>query len=151
MASRSAARSTEAPANKGSGSGPEQIPRKEREIGGPLSKPPHEIRKPVFAEGDVDPQTVTVANELPLQVGANSIQHLKFELILRDVALGGEANRRGNHAGVVRANPMIDAAGQKRLHQLDVVSIHIRFGRKGNFRRLLIGSLAQADAASVGQ
>src|SRR5215212_7142104 len=63
----------------------------EGDVGGPLSKPAHQIRVPLSSEGYVDAHAITFADEFFLQVAAHAIQHLKLELIAADVVLARES------------------------------------------------------------
>src|SRR5262249_18726619 len=126
----------------------EEVADEEHQIGRTLGQPAHEVRKPIAPVGDVDAHAVALADQLVLQVSANAVEHLKFKLILGQVAFRGKADGGGDHARVVRGDPVINPARQQELHQADVVSIHIRLAGKGNFGRFLIGTFAQADAAA---
>ncbi len=68
-----------------------------------------------------------------MQVGAHSVQHLKFEIVLGYLLRRCVANGRRDHPRVVRGDAVIEATGQQELHQPDEIGIHIGFLRKGNF------------------
>ena len=128
-----------------------EVAEEEGHIGGAFGQAAHEVGEPVVAEGDVDAHAVAVADELALQIGAHAIEHLKFEVVLGDLFGGGEANGGTDHARVVRGNGVIEAAGQEQLHQADVVGVNVGLFGIGNFSGFLIGALAQANAATVGE
>jgi len=86
-----------------------------------------------------------------LQIAANAIQHLEFKPVARNVLACGESLRLANDVFIVRGQPMIDAALQQDLHQLDIISVDFRLFLEGNFGRFLVGTLAQPNADAVGQ
>src|ERR1700682_4642480 len=130
---------------------PEKISNEEAEIGRPLCQAPHEVGKPIPAEGNVNSQSVAIMDKLALQISADAVEHLKFEVVFGNAELSGAANRSRDHARIVRGETVIETARQKYPHQFYVVAIHISFSWKGDLGRLLVRALAEADAAAIGQ
>src|SRR5260370_7439290 len=62
--------------------GTEEIADEEAEVGGAFGEAAHEVGEPVLAVRDVDADAIAVLDEPALQIGAHSIQHLKFEIVL---------------------------------------------------------------------
>ena len=85
-----------------------------------------------------------------MQVGANAVQHLELEAVALDILLADEIERGANHGWVVRCDAMINPARQQDSHELHVVGVHVGFLGERDFRRLLISSLAKAQAATDG-
>src|SRR5258705_11902565 len=56
----------------------------EAEVGRTFAQPPHEVGEPFASEGDVQPYSISVGDKCPLQVTADSIQHLELEAVLAD-------------------------------------------------------------------
>jgi len=48
------------------------------------------VRKPILPKRNVNTDTISLAGEPALQVGANAVEHLEFELVLQYVILGGK-------------------------------------------------------------
>src|SRR5882762_3811033 len=104
---------------------PHQIPGKKEQVGGAFSQPPHEVREPVLSKRNVNAHAVAFAHQAALQVRANSVEHLEFELILGNAALGGEPDGRIDHGRVVRGHGVVNTTRQQQAHQLDVVRVYI--------------------------
>src|SRR3979490_347161 len=80
------------------GLGAQDVAQKEDKVGGTLGQTAHEIGKPVAPIGDVNTDPIPIFDELPLQVRAHSVKHLKLEIILGDLLRGCEANRLRDHS-----------------------------------------------------
>src|SRR4029077_2472142 len=99
----------------------EEISQHEAEVGRALGKTAHEVGEPVVAIRNVNAQPVAILHKLALQVGAHAIKHLKLEIILGDLLGGRPANGFRNHVRIVRGYPVVEAAGQKNLHESKVI------------------------------
>ncbi len=66
--------------------------------------------KPILPKGNVNTHPKSALHQPPLQIGANSIQHLKLEIIFRDSLLRRPANRLADHLRIMRRDPVINAA-----------------------------------------
>ena len=65
--------------------------------------------------------------------------------------LGSECLHRVNHGFIVCRQCIVDRALQQQVAEPHKVCVHVRLARKGNFGRLLVGSLAKPDPDAVGQ
>src|SRR5256885_15020619 len=81
---------------------PEEVSNEEAHIRGSLGKPPHEIRKPVVAIGDINADAVTVPHQPLLQIDSHAVQHLKLEVVFRDFIFRRTPDCRSNHARIMR-------------------------------------------------
>src|SRR6267378_4658968 len=133
------------------GLGPQDVAQKEDQVGGALGQAAHEIREPVAPIRDINTDPVAILDELPLQVGAHAVKHLKLEIILGDLLRGCEANRLRDHSRIVGGDGVVKPTGKKHLHEPDVVAIDVLFPGERHFIRLLIRTFAKANAASIGQ
>src|ERR1035438_5210068 len=93
---------------------PQHVLGDEEHVGGALRKPPHEVRIPFMAEGNVDTNLVSVADQLPLQVAANPVEHLELEAAAIDAVLAREPLGLRNHGFVVGGQPVEDRAGDRK-------------------------------------
>src|SRR5439155_5991072 len=118
----------------------EKIAREKHNIGRALSQAPHEIRIPGLAKGHVEAQTITFANQAPLEVTPDAVKHLKFKAIPRDFAGAHEAFGLVDYLFVVRGNCRISARCQQNSHQVHEVSVDVGLGLERDFRRLKIGA-----------
>src|SRR5579871_3494275 len=91
------------------GSASQQVPRQEEDIGRPFRQPPHKIWIPRLAVRNVEPQSVSFVNQLPLDVAADAIEHLEFEGVARDLARLHEALGLLDDPLVMRRYSRIDA------------------------------------------
>src|SRR5882762_6993472 len=126
----------------------QQIPRKKEQVGGAFGQPPYEVREPVLSKRNVNAHAVAFTHEAALQVRANPVEHLEFELILGNAPLGGEPDGRIDHLRIVRGHGMVNTARQQQAHQLDIVRIDIFLPRKCDFWGLLVGAFHQTDTAA---
>src|SRR5208283_864616 len=132
-------------------SGAEVVAEDEADVGGALRETAHEVGEPLRAEGHVDAHAVAITNQLTLEIGANSIEHLKLKIILGDFLFRGPADGGRDHARIVRGNRMIETAGKESARQVNVVPVNVSFPLKGNFDGLFVGALAEANAATIGE
>src|SRR5260370_8874286 len=117
----------------------------------PRGEATYEVGKPGLAGGNVEGVSVAILDEAALQIGAPSIQHLKLEIVLGNLLRRRMANGRGDHARIMRGDTVVKPTGQKHLHQANKVSIDIRFPRKRNALRSLVGALHQPNPAPIAQ
>lgn len=128
----------------------EEVGEEKLQVGGALGEAAHEIREPVGAVGNVDTQAIAFADELLLQIGANAVEHLKFELIAANSPLRGELLCGVEQARIVRGDGVINTGGKQKLHDARVIGVDIGFFRVGDGGRFLIGALDEANAAASG-
>ena len=119
-------------------------------LAGRSARPAHEVGVPLAAEGDVDADVVSLGDELALQIAANAKKHLKFEMTAVDVALRDKGFGGRDHFFVVRGEAVVDRALQQHVAELYVVGVDVGFFGEGDFARLLVRALAEADANSFG-
>src|SRR5271155_4153796 len=125
----------------------QEIAEEEDEVGGALGEAAHEVGEPIGAEGDIDAEAVAIADELPLQVGADAVEHLKFELFAPNIFRAREFLRRPDHRGIVRGDAVVNAAREQQLHELHVIRVHVFFFGEANFGRFFVSALAETQAA----
>src|SRR5215470_2897186 len=128
--------------------GAEEVADEEHQVGGALGEPAHDVGKPVLPVRNVDAQAIAVANQAALQILANAVEHLEFEIVLGNLFLGRPADSLRNHAWIVGGNAVVKAAGQKHAHQADIIAVHVGFARVSQVDGFLIRALAKADAAA---
>src|SRR6266576_4096033 len=121
----------------------EKIAREKHNIGRALSQASHKIRIPRLAKGHIEPQTITFANQAPLEVAPDPVKHLKFKAIPCDFAGAHEAFGLVDYFFVVRGNCRISALCQQSSHQVHEVSVEVGLSLERDFRRLEIGSFDQ--------
>jgi CheY-like chemotaxis protein len=125
-----------------------EVTEKKHQIRRTLGEAAHKVREPVGAIGNVDAEAIAFSGQLLLQIRADSVQHLKFELVAADLFLSREILGGPNHSGIVSGDSVVNPARQQDLHELHVVSVDVCLLGEGNLRRLAVGALAQADAAA---
>ena len=129
----------------------EKVLGKEEDVCGTFGEATHEVRIPFVAEGDVDAHTVALLGEGSLEVAANSVKHLEFEVGEVDVALLNELSGGLDHGVVVGGDAVIDAALDEQAHETDEVGIDVGFYGEGDLGRFLICALAEPNANAVAE
>src|SRR5882762_6924303 len=89
------------------GLGPQDVAQKEDQVGGALGQAAHEIREPVAPIRDINTDSVAILDELPLQVRAHAVKHLKLEIILGDFLAGSEGNLLSVNSRTGRCNGVL--------------------------------------------
>src|SRR5579864_7337935 len=90
-----------------------EVAKEKHQVGRALRETPHEVRKPVRAKWNVHPQAKGLADESLLQISADSIEHLKLELLAANILLAREFFRRPDHRRIMCRDAVINSARQK--------------------------------------
>ncbi len=87
----------------------------------------------MFSIRDIDSYVETVAGELALQVTTDTVEHLKFVLLLPDSFTRSKIDGGVDHLRIVRGDAVVNTASQQQLHHLNVVCVDVFFIWKSNF------------------
>src|SRR5205085_7271753 len=104
----------------------------------PLCQTPHQVRIPFSAKWYINTHTPAIAYQFFLQVATDTVQHLKFKCIARDLFLNGKSFGLIDDVFVVCGQAVINAALQQNLEQLHIISIYLGFSLERDFFRLVV-------------
>src|SRR5271157_351313 len=118
----------------------------EKQIGGPLREPPHEVSIPLPPVRNVKTYPPALPDQHPLELPTDAVEQLEFEAFGRNAACAREALRGRDEAFVVRSNGVIDPAGKEPFRELLIAPVHIALAGKSDIRRFLVSAFYQPDA-----
>src|SRR5215207_10006560 len=117
----------------------------ERHVRRTLGEPAHQVAVPLGAVGDVDADRVPVPHQPELLLGADAVEELELERVLRAVVPLGPLGPDRDQPGVVGGEHRVAVAGHEHVQAPDIGPVHVERGLERRRLRLLVRALAEPD------